>query len=492
MRKALLSVSDKTGIIPFAQRLTELDFELYSTGGTKKALEDNNIPVKSVSELTNFPEIMDGRVKTLHPNIHGGILADRNNPEHVKAMETHGIAPLDLVVVNLYPFEATVANPDVTEMDAIENIDIGGPTMLRSSAKNFKHVITVVDPADYDVVIDKLKSDTLDEAFRKQLMIKVFTHTNQYDAAIVNFFSDNTSSLRYGENPHQKARFIKTDAKPNTLASARVLHGKPLSFNNIKDADATLFLVKQFDMPAAVAVKHMNPCGVGTGEVISEAFQNAYDADSQSIFGGIVALNREVDKETAEKMHAIFLEVIIAPKFSDAALEILTAKKNIRLLEIDMGTDKGEEEFVSVSGGYLVQDKDLLNVTRDDMRVVTETKPTEAQWKAIELGWKVVKSVKSNAIVLANDKQTVGIGAGQMNRVGAAKIAIERAIEINENVALASDGFFPMSDTVETAHAAGIKCIVQPGGSIKDQDSIDKANEFGIAMVMTDVRHFKH
>ncbi|UTH00885.1 bifunctional phosphoribosylaminoimidazolecarboxamide formyltransferase/IMP cyclohydrolase [Macrococcoides canis] len=492
MRKALLSVSDKTGIIPFAQRLTELDFELYSTGGTKKALEDNNIPVKSVSELTNFPEIMDGRVKTLHPNIHGGILADRSNPEHVKAMETHGIAPLDLVVVNLYPFEATVANPDVTEMDAIENIDIGGPTMLRSSAKNFKHVITVVDPADYDVVIDKLKSDTLDEAFRKQLMIKVFTHTNQYDAAIVNFFSDNTSSLRYGENPHQKARFIKTDAKPNTLAGARVLHGKPLSFNNIKDADATLFLVKQFDIPAAVAVKHMNPCGVGTGEVISEAFQNAYDADSQSIFGGIVALNREVDKETAEKMLAIFLEVIIAPKFSDAALEILTAKKNIRLLEIDMDTDKGEEEFVSVSGGYLVQDKDLLNVTRDDMRVVTEAEPTEAQWKAIELGWKVVKSVKSNAIVLANDKQTVGIGAGQMNRVGAAKIAIERAIEINENVVLASDGFFPMSDTVETAHAAGIKCIVQPGGSIKDQDSIDKANEFGIAMVMTDVRHFKH
>ncbi|UOB21251.1 bifunctional phosphoribosylaminoimidazolecarboxamide formyltransferase/IMP cyclohydrolase [Macrococcus armenti] len=492
MRKALLSVSDKTGIIPFAKSLTELDFELYSTGGTKKALEENNIPVKSVSDLTQFPEIMDGRVKTLHPNIHGGILADRSNPEHVKAMETHGIAPLDLVVVNLYPFEATVANPDVTEMDAIENIDIGGPTMLRSSAKNFKHVITVVDPSDYDVVIEKLKADTLDEAFRKQLMIKVFTHTNKYDAAIVNFFSDNTSTLRYGENPHQKARFIKTDAKPNTLAGARVLHGKPLSFNNIKDADATLTLVKQFDIPAAVAVKHMNPCGVGTGESISEAFQNAYDADSQSIFGGIVALNREVDKATAEKMHAIFLEVIIAPKFSEEALEVLTAKKNIRLLEIAMDTDKDEEEFVSVSGGYLVQDKDLLNVTREDMRVVTNTEPTEAHWKAIELGWKVVKSVKSNAIVLANEKQTVGIGAGQMNRVGAAKIAIERAIEMNDNVVLASDGFFPMSDTVETAHAAGIKCIVQPGGSIKDQDSIDKANEFGIAMVMTDVRHFKH
>lgn len=492
MRKALLSVSDKTGIIPFAKSLTELDFELYSTGGTKKVLEEHDIPVKSVSDLTQFPEIMDGRVKTLHPNIHGGILADRSNPEHVNALETYGIAPLDLVVVNLYPFEATVANPDVTEMDAIENIDIGGPTMLRSSAKNFKHVITVVDPSDYNVIIEKLKADTLDEALRKQLMIKVFAHTNKYDAAIVNFFSDNTSTLRYGENPHQNARFIKTDARPNTLAGARVLHGKPLSFNNIKDADASLTLVKQFDIPAAVAVKHMNPCGVGTGESISAAFHNAYDADRQSIFGGIVALNREVDKATAEKMHAIFLEVIIAPKFSSEALEVLKAKKNIRLLEIDMDMDKDEEEFVSVSGGYLVQDKDLLNVTRIDMRVVTNTEPTEAQWKAIELGWKVVKSVKSNAIVLANDKQTVGIGAGQMNRVGAAKIAIERAIEVNDNVVLASDGFFPMSDTVETAHAAGIKCIVQPGGSIKDQDSIDKANEFGIAMVMTDVRHFKH
>ncbi|WP_414044555.1 bifunctional phosphoribosylaminoimidazolecarboxamide formyltransferase/IMP cyclohydrolase [Macrococcus equi] len=492
MRKALLSVSDKTGIVEFAKNLVANDFEVYSTGGTKKTLEENNIPVKSVSELTNFPEIMDGRVKTLHPNIHGGILADRDNNEHVAAMKEHNIAPIDLVAVNLYPFEATVAKPDVTEADAIENIDIGGPTMLRSSAKNFKHVITIVDPKDYDVVIEKIKNDDVDYEFRKSLMVKVFTHTNKYDAAIVNFFSNNKESLRYGENPHQSAEFIKTSDAKNTLAGAKQLHGKPLSFNNIKDADATLFLAKQFDMPAAVAVKHMNPCGVGTGETIAQAFQNAFDADSQSIFGGIVAVNREVDKATAEIMHSIFLEVIIAPSFSSEALEILTQKKNIRLLEIDMTVEENEKEFVSVSGGYLVQDKDLLNVPREDMRVVTETQPTEAQWKAIELGWKVVKSVKSNAIVLANDKQTVGIGAGQMNRVGSAKIAIERAIEMNENVVMASDGFFPMSDTVETAHAAGIKCIVQPGGSIKDQDSIDKANEFGIAMVMTDVRHFKH
>ncbi|MGV2874553.1 bifunctional phosphoribosylaminoimidazolecarboxamide formyltransferase/IMP cyclohydrolase [Macrococcus capreoli] len=492
MKKALLSVSDKTGIVAFAEQLVANDYEVYSTGGTKKTLEDNHIPVKSVSELTHFPEIMEGRVKTLHPNIHGGILADRDNSEHVAALKEHNIAPIDLVAVNLYPFEATVANPDVTEADAIENIDIGGPTMLRSSAKNFKHVITVVDPADYDTVIARIKADEVDDAFRKSLMVKVFAHTNHYDEAIVNFFSDNKETLRYGENPHQTAEFVKTSDANNTLAGAKQLHGKPLSFNNIKDADATLFLAKQFDGPAAVAVKHMNPCGVGTGETIAEAFQHAYDADSQSIFGGIVAVNREVDKATAEKMHSIFLEVIIAPSFSAEALNILTQKKNLRLLEIDMTVEANEKEFVSVSGGYLVQDKDLLNVKKEDMRVVTNVQPTEAQWKAIELGWKVVKSVKSNAIVLANDKQTVGIGAGQMNRVGAAKIAIERAIEMNENVVMASDGFFPMSDTVETAHAAGIRCIVQPGGSIKDQDSIDKANEFGIAMVMTDVRHFKH
>ncbi|ULG72730.1 bifunctional phosphoribosylaminoimidazolecarboxamide formyltransferase/IMP cyclohydrolase [Macrococcus brunensis] len=492
MKKALLSVSDKTGITEFAAQLIEQGFEIFSTGGTKKTLVDHNIAVKSVSELTQFPEIMDGRVKTLHPNIHGGILANRDIPEHLEALSEHGIELIDLVAVNLYPFEETVAKPDVTEADAIENIDIGGPTMLRASAKNFKHVLTVVDPADYTRIIDNLKSGQVDEAFRKELMIKTFSHTAKYDAAIVEFFSGESTSLRYGENPQQKAKFVKTSDAPNTIAGAKQLHGKELSYNNIKDADATLQLVKKFSEPAAVAVKHMNPCGVGIGATIEEAFSNAYAADSQSIFGGIVALNREVDKAAASALSEIFLEVIIAPGYSDEALELLTKKKNIRLLEIQMDAEAETEEFVSVSGGYLVQDKDTAVLTRDDMTVVTEAQPTEEQWQAMELGWTVVKSVKSNAIVLANPKQTVGIGAGQMNRVGAAKIAIERAIEMNDNVILASDGFFPMSDTVETAAAAGIKCIIQPGGSIKDQDSIDAANKLGIAMVTTGMRHFKH
>ncbi|TDM03872.1 bifunctional phosphoribosylaminoimidazolecarboxamide formyltransferase/IMP cyclohydrolase [Macrococcus carouselicus] len=492
MRKALLSVSDKTGITEFAEQLIEQGFEIYSTGGTKQTLVDHNIAVKSVSELTQFPEIMDGRVKTLHPNIHGGILANRAIPEHLAALKEHGIELIDLVAVNLYPFEETVAKPDVTEADAIENIDIGGPTMLRASAKNFRHVLTVVDPADYTAVIDKLKNDAVDAAFRKELMVKTFSHTAKYDAAIVDFFSEQATALRYGENPQQQAKFVRTSSAPNTIAGAKQLHGKELSYNNIKDADATLSLVKKFDQPAAVAVKHMNPCGVGVGATIEEAFQNAFDADSQSIFGGIVALNRPVDEATAKKLGSIFLEVIIAPGFEDAASEILTQKKNIRLLEVEMDSDAETEEFVSVSGGYLVQDKDTKMLTREEMTVVTEAQPTEAQWQAMELGWTVVKSVKSNAIVLANAKQTVGIGAGQMNRVGAAKIAIERAIEMNDNVILASDGFFPMSDTVETAAEAGIKCIIQPGGSIKDQDSIDAANKLGIAMVTTGMRHFKH
>lgn len=493
MKKALLSVSDKTGIVSFAKQLSRLGYEIYSTGGTKKALLDAEIDVKSVSDLTKFPEIMDGRVKTLHPNIHGGILADRSNPEHMKTLEEHQISPIDIVVVNLYPFQETVAKPDVTEQDAIENIDIGGPTMLRASAKNFKDVLTVVDPADYELVVDKIKDGKIDMAFRKSLMIKVFEHTQQYDKAIVDFFKEaDETVLRYGENPQQKARFIKTSPQNNTIAGANQLHGKELSYNNIKDADAALQLVKKFDIPAAVAVKHMNPCGVGTGQDIAEAFKNAFDADNQSIFGGIIALNRPVDLKTAEQLANIFLEVIIAPGYAAEALTLLEKKKNIRLLEIQMDQEDETEEFVSVSGGYLVQDKDTGTVSRDEMNVVTKVQPTEEQWKAIELGWTVVKSVKSNAIVLANEKQTVGIGAGQMNRVGSAKIAIERAIEISDNVVMASDGFFPMSDTVETAAKAGIKCIVQPGGSIKDQDSIDTADQHGIAMVMTGMRHFKH
>lgn len=492
MKNAILSVSDKTNIEDFASKLIENDYKIFSTGGTKKAIENAGIEVYSVSELTNFPEIMDGRVKTLHPGVHGGILANRSIPEHLTALKEQDIDLIDLVVVNLYPFKETVKKEDVTEDEAIENIDIGGPTMLRAAAKNFKFVTTVVDPADYNEVIERIASDKLDENYRKSLMVKVFKHTNDYDNAIVEFFGNTSETLRYGENPQQNATFVKTSNEPNTLAGAKQLHGKALSFNNIKDADATLSLIKKFEQPAAVAVKHMNPCGVGVGASIEEAYDYAYEADSQSIFGGIVALNRPVTKELAEKLHSIFLEVIIAPSYDEEALEVLTAKKNIRLLEIDMTETQDEQEFVSVSGGYLVQDKDNATLTREEMKVVTDVEPTEAQWKALELGWKVVRSVKSNAIVLANDHQTVGVGAGQMNRVGSAKIAIDRAIEMNENVALASDGFFPMGDTVETAAKAGIKTIIQPGGSIKDQDSIDMANKYGISMVFTGMRHFKH
>ena len=364
--------------------------------------------------------------------------------------------------------------------------------MLRAAAKNFKHVTTIVHPSDYNEVIERIKNQQLDEAYRKSLMVKVFQHTNEYDHAIVNYFKDNKETLRYGENPQQSAYFVRTSDSKHTIAGAKQLHGKQLSFNNIKDADAALSLVKKFNEPTAVAVKHMNPCGVGIGQSIDEAFQHAYEADNQSIFGGIIALNRTVDAKLAEALHSIFLEVIIAPQFTEEALKILTQKKNIRLLQIDMTIDNAEQEFVSVSGGYLVQDKDNKDVTRNDMTVATDTQPTEAQWEAMLLGWKVVSAVKSNAVILSNNKQTVGIGAGQMNRVGSAKIAIERAIEINDNVALVSDGFFPMGDTVEYAAEHGIKAIIQPGGSIKDQDSIDMANKYGITMVMTGMRHFKH
>lgn len=492
MKKAILSVSNKSGIVAFAQSLNQLGYELFSTGGTMRALVEADVPVKSISELTQFEEIMDGRVKTLHPSVHGGILADRDKPEHLEQLKEQHIDLIDIVVVNLYPFKETVANPEVTQDDAIENIDIGGPTMLRAAAKNFKHVTTVVHPADYNEVIDKLENDTLDEEYRKSLMVKVFDHTNQYDAAIVEFFKDNKESLRYGENPQQSAHFVRTSNATHTLAGAKQLHGKQLSYNNIKDADAALSLVKQFEQPAAVAVKHMNPCGVGVANTIEEAYLYAFEADSQSIFGGIVALNRTVDTELAESLHEIFLEVVIAPKFTQAALDVLSKKKNIRLLEIDMTIDNSEQEVVSVSGGYLVQDKDNVVLKREDMNIVTEVEPTEAQWDAMLLGWKVVASVKSNAVILSNAKQTVGIGAGQMNRVGSAQIAIDRALEINEDVVMVSDGFFPMGDTVELAAKSGIKAIIQPGGSIKDQESIDMANKYGVAMVTTGVRHFKH
>lgn len=490
--KALLSVSNKTGIEKFASGLIEQGYELYSTGGTFKALEDAGIAVKQVSDLTDFNEIMDGRVKTLHPAVHGGILADRDNPEHMEDLRKNNIETIDLVAVNLYPFKETVKKADVTESDAVENIDIGGPTMLRAAAKNYSHVTTVVDPLDYEEVLERLKNNALDKDFRKKLMIKVFRHTNDYDQAIVNFFAQSEKTLRYGENPHQSAKYVKTSDDKNTILNADVLHGKELSYNNLRDADSAFQLAKKFDLPAAVAVKHMNPCGVGTGDTIEEAFQNAFDADNQSIFGGIVALNKTVNEAAAEKLSKVFLEVIIAPHFSEEALNILTAKKNIRLLQVDFTEDAVQDEFVSVSGGYLVQSRDTGKLDKDSLEYVTEKKPDEEQLKALALAWEVSKHVKSNAIVLANSRQTVGIGAGQMNRVGALKIAAERAIELGENVVLASDGFFPMPDTVENAYKYGIKAIIQPGGSKRDNESIDFCNENGIAMVFTGMRHFKH
>ncbi|WP_411843931.1 bifunctional phosphoribosylaminoimidazolecarboxamide formyltransferase/IMP cyclohydrolase [Salinicoccus sp. HZC-1] len=492
MKKALISVSDKSGLEPFVRGLVRNDYEIYSTGGTLKAIESFGAPVKGVNALTGFDEIMDGRVKTLHPAVHGGILADRDNPEHMEDLAKNGIETIDLVAVNLYPFEETVKKEGVTENEAVENIDIGGPTMLRAAAKNFKHVTTIVDPEDYGEVVQKIEEDTLDVTYRRSLMIKVFSHTNDYDQAIVNHFSQAEEALRYGENPHQSARLVRTTEKHNTILNADVLHGKALSYNNLRDADAAFALAKKFDMPAAVAVKHMNPCGVGTGETIAEAFENAHAADSQSIFGGIVALNKTVDQETAEQLHGIFLEVIIAPSFNEDALGILTQKKNLRLLEVDFHEDEHAEEFVSVSGGYLVQSRDTGSLKEEDVKVVTKAQPTREQMKAMALAWEVSKHVKSNAIVLANDKQTVGIGAGQMNRVGALKIAIDRALELGDNVVMASDGFFPMPDTVQLAHEHGIKSIIQPGGSKRDQESIDYCDRNDMAMVVTGMRHFKH
>ncbi|RFU61837.1 bifunctional phosphoribosylaminoimidazolecarboxamide formyltransferase/IMP cyclohydrolase [Peribacillus glennii] len=509
-KRALLSVSDKTGIIEFAKGLKEAGFEIISTGGTKKALTENGIEVTGISEVTGFPEILDGRVKTLHPNVHGALLAKHGDPDHQRQLEEHQITPIQLVCVNLYPFQQTIAKPGVTPDDAIENIDIGGPTMLRSSAKNHEYVTVVTDPADYDTILSELfEKGEVQPATKRKLAAKVFRHTASYDAVISEYMTklaeeENPESLtvtfelkqtlRYGENPHQKASFYRKPLGSSfSIANAEQLHGKELSYNNINDADAAIQIVKEFTEPAAVAVKHMNPCGVGTGQTISVAFNKAYDADQTSIFGGIVALNREVDKETAEKLHGIFLEIVIAPAFTKEAFEILSAKKNIRLLVIDFsGNQKTERKLTSIEGGLLVQDMDTYGFEQAAITVPTKREPTEKEWEALKLGWKVVKHVKSNAIVVSDNKMTLGVGAGQMNRVGAAKIALEQAGERAKGSALASDAFFPMDDTVEAAAKAGITAIIQPGGSVRDEDSIKKADEYGIAMVFTGVRHFKH
>lgn len=509
-KRALISVSNKEGIVELARELVELGFEIISTGGTKKALADGGVPVIGVSDVTGFPEILEGRVKTLHPKIHGGLLAKYSDPEHRAQLAENEIEPIELVCVNFYPFKETVSKPGVTPEDAIENIDIGGPAMLRASAKNHQYITVLVDPADYAQVIEEYKThNETNQETRRRLAAKVFRHTAAYDALIAEYMTELAGdgqpekltvtyelkqALRYGENPHQKAAFYqKPLGSAFSVARAEQLHGKELSYNNINDANAALQIVKEFSEPAAVAVKHMNPCGVGTSSTGYEAFLKAFEADPVSIFGGIIAMNTEVDGETARKLYEIFLEIIIAPSFSEEALEILTAKKNLRLLKVAFDKEgRNERTLASIEGGLLVQDHDAFGFEEAEISIPTKREPTEAEWAALKLGWKVVKHVKSNAIVVCDQASTLGIGAGQMNRVGAAKIALEQAGAKSEGAVLASDAFFPMDDTVEAAAKAGITAIIQPGGSVKDADSIKKADEYGIAMVFTGVRHFRH
>ena len=510
MKRALISVSDKSKLVPFATELTKLGFEIISTGGTKTTLVDAGLKVTSVDAITGFPEILEGRVKTLHPMIHGGLLAKRDDNHHTQQVKENQIKYIDLVCVNLYPFAQTLANPDSTHSEKIENIDIGGPSMLRSAAKNFEDVTVVVDAADYDSIIEEFKKNgNTTIKTRQKLAGKAFNHTAAYDALIANYFNEVNEvavvpkltktyelvkSLRYGENPHQSAAVYKKLGNHDySIISSEQLHGKELSYNNIADANSALEIVAEFNTPAVVVVKHMNPCGVGIGVDIDEAFQKAYDADPISIFGGIIAFNRKVTVETAKKLNEIFLEIVIAPDFELDALEILQAKKNIRLLKVSMTGGRSEDQrLVSIKGGLLVQEADLKELTVDDLTVVTVVEPDSEDVKQLLFGMRVVKHVKSNGIAVVKNGMTIGIGAGQMNRVGAAKIALEQAAELAQGAYLASDAFFPMADTVELAAEYGIKAIIQPGGSIKDEDSVKACDELGIAMVMSGFRHFKH
>ncbi|WP_404451326.1 bifunctional phosphoribosylaminoimidazolecarboxamide formyltransferase/IMP cyclohydrolase [Virgibacillus necropolis] len=508
-KRALISVSNKENIEAFAKGLIELDYEIISTGGTLKALQQSGVDAKAVEEITAFPEILDGRVKTLHPYIHGGLLADRQNDKHEAQLNEHNITPIDLVIVNLYPFQETLANENTTDADKIENIDIGGPTMLRAAAKNFANVAVVVDPADYPDILTAIEQGALDEGKRRELAAKVFRHTAHYDALIAGYFNKQTGedypdtysvtyekvqSLRYGENPHQQAAFYKQAQKSSySLATAKQLHGKELSYNNIQDANAALEIIAEYTEPTAVAVKHMNPCGIGLSDSIVNAFEKAYAADSISIFGGIVACNRTVDADTAMLLREIFLEIVIAPSFTKEALDVLTEKKNIRLLEVSMEQGNTQShKITSVNGGLLVQEQDKGMASKDEWTYPTERKPSEEEVNDLLFAWRAVKHVKSNAIVLAKGNQTIGVGAGQMNRIGAANIAIEHAGDKAANSVMASDAFFPMPDTVEAAAKSGVTAIIQPGGSKRDQDSIDVCDQHGIAMVYTGMRHFKH
>lgn len=519
IKQALISVSDKTGVLEFAQGLSALGINILSTGGTAKLLADNGVKVTEVADYTGFPEMLDGRVKTLHPKVHGGILARRDFPEHVAALEQHHIPTIDMVVVNLYPFQQTVAKDNCTLADAIENIDIGGPTMLRSAAKNHKDVVVVCDPTDYTPILEKLKAHgelSYDDHFA--LAKKVFAHTAQYDGAITNYLTslgedkqhatrsdypqtlntafEKVQDMRYGENPHQTAAFYR-DLQPfdGALANYHQLQGKELSYNNIADSDAAWECVKSFDTPACVIIKHANPCGVAIGANAFEAYSKAFKTDSTSAFGGIIAFNCEVDAAAAEAVSKQFVEVVIAPQFTAEAKHIFEAKKNARVLEIPLGKGHNQYDFKRVGGGLLVQSPDIHHLLPQDVKVVTEKQPTAQQMQDMLFAWHVAKFVKSNAIVFCGNGMTLGVGAGQMSRVDSARIASIKADNAGLSLAgsaVASDAFFPFRDGLDVVVNAGATAVIHPGGSVRDQEVIDAANEHGIVMVLTGIRHFRH
>ncbi len=536
-RRALVSVSDKTGIVEFCKGLEKLGFEVVSTGGTLKALLDSGVKAISISDVTGFKECLDGRVKTLHPAVHAGLLARRDDVEHMKSLEEMGYNTIDLVAVNLYPFKKTIEKPNVALEEAIENIDIGGPTMLRSAAKNYRDVLVVCEPEDYSEVLDRIASKTDDATFRLSLSYKVYRHTAAYDSLIswymqkllgiefpehITFAYDKAQELRYGENPQQSAVFYREPtARRGSLTAAKQLWGKELSYNNINDANGALELLKEFDgMTAVVACKHANPCGVGVGKTVHEAYMRAYESDPVSVFGGILAINGTVDAATATEINKIFIEIVMASGYTPEALEILESKKNIRLLQIDGIADRRDAttyDMKKVYGGLLVQQYDETLIAGEDMSlfdkkaevetttlasgktkttygngVVTARKPTAAEIEAMLFAWRVVKHTKSNAIALATGESTVGIGMGQTNRIWATEQAIAHAGDKAKGAALASDAFFPFDDCVQAAAAAGITAIIQPGGSLRDEDSIKAADKAGIAMVFVGDRHFKH
>jgi phosphoribosylaminoimidazolecarboxamide formyltransferase/IMP cyclohydrolase len=518
MARAVISVSDKRGVVELARAFVAHHIEVCSTGGTAKTLREAGVSVTLVEEITGVAEMLDGRVKTLHPNIHAGLLARRDDPAHMEALRQQGVAPIDYLVVNLYPFKETVARVGASFAEIVEQIDIGGPALLRAAAKNMDDVTVLVDPDDYALVTHALaEGRSLAEEERRRLAAKVFRTTAAYDALIAEYLTRRTEErfperltltwergqlLRYGENPHLGAAFYREPyAPPSSIASARQLHGKELSYLNILDADAALEMASEFARPTVAAIKHANPCGVGVADTIEEALEKAIRADPVSIFGGIVAFNRPVTTTCAERMGDLFLEVILAPGFAGGALDVLQRKKNLRLLDVPVtrldaaAGDAGppsEYRIRSVRGGALAQDVEWLHMQEIERRVVTQRTPTDEEWTQLLFAWAVVKHVRSNAIVLAREEQTVGVGAGQMNRVNAARIAIEQAGDLARGSVLASDAFFPLRDTVDAAAAAGVSAIIQPGGSIRDADSIAAADEAGIAMVFTGARQFSH